>query len=115
MKIHAFLLILSFALVGKTNADISTVVEALEINTFNITVPTATTGRLMFKPCSNTCDRKLVLVRLTPETTFLVKRKTLNFAEFRKTFYEMRASNDDYALVTYEVGSNKVISINIGL
>ena len=115
MKIHVFLLISSFALVGKINADISTVIEALEINTSNIMVPTTTTGRLMFKPCSNPCDRKFVLVQLTPETIFSVMLKILNFSEFRKTFYAMRSGNDDYALVTYEVGSNKVISINIGL
>ena len=115
MRVHVFLLIFSFALVGKTNADIRTVTEALEINTSNITVPTTTTGRLMFKPCSKTCDRKFVLVRLTPETTYLVRRKALNFAEFRKVFYEMRLGDDDYALVTYEVDSNTVTSINIGL
>lgn len=115
MKIHVFLLISSFALVGKINADITTVIEALEINSSNITVPTTTTGRLMFKPCSKTCDKKFMLVRLTPETTYLVRRKTLNFAEFRKAFYEMRLGDDDYALVTYEVDSNTVTSINIGL
>ncbi len=69
----------------------------------------------MFKPCSKTCDKKFMLVRLTPETTYLVRRKTLNFAEFRKAFYEMRLGDDDYALVTYEVDSNTVTSINIGL
>ena len=95
MKIHVFLLISSFALVGKINADISTVIEALEINTSNIMVPTTTTGRLMFKPCSTPCDRKFVLVQLTPETIFSVKRKILNFSEFRKTFYAMRSGNDD--------------------
>ena len=115
MKIRLLVLILSLAFGGQANTDIKTVVEALEISASNITLPTAPNGRLMFRPCSTTCNSKFVLVRLTPETAYFVQNKTLDFSEFRKAFYETRSSASDYALVTYAVESNTVTSISIGL
>jgi hypothetical protein len=95
-------------------ADIVTVVDAVETITSNISIPTSTNGRLMFRPCSEKCDEKFIVVRLTPESKFIVSGQHLNFNDFRDAFLRVRQNGDDYALVSYATKTNTVTSVNIG-
>lgn len=114
MELHKIFLILALALTGAANAGIITEVEAVETVTSNISVPTSDNGRLMFRPCADTCNEKFVIVRLTSETTFFVRNEQVDFLEFRKAFFDMRRGNDGYALVSYDVKAKTVTSVDLG-
>lgn len=114
MNIRKLLLIAALGLSSLANADVVTVVNAVETITSNISFPASVSGRLMFRPCANDCDEKFVAVKLTPETKYVVRGKPVDFAEFRTAFITTRSRGDDYALVSYHVETSTVTSIIIG-
>jgi len=114
MNLRKLLLILTLAFCETTSAGIVTVIDAVETVTSNISVPTSTSGRLMFRPCDAACDEKFIAVRLTAETTFFVRNQQVDFLGFRKDFFNMRGSNDDYALISYDTDKKTAVSIRIG-
>ena len=67
MDLRKILLILGLAVSMAAQASIVTEVEAVETVTSNISVPTSTNGRLMFRPCADSCEEKFIAVRLTTE------------------------------------------------
>jgi len=113
MKKCKLFLILALGLSGLASADIVTKVNAVETVTSNISVPTTPNGRLMFRPCDSSCDKKFIAVRLTPLTTYRVNGKAVNFLDFRREFVNQRRNGDDYALVSYETETSTATSVNI--
>ena len=91
-------------------ADVKTLVRAVETSTAFMNVPTAANARLAFKPC-NECE--FVEVRLTPTTQYYVRGEQLGFAEFRNQFNRLRHSKEDYALVSFDAESNNATSVRV--
>lgn len=105
---------LAFLSVGTAaTAEIVTLINAVETSTMNLTVPTASNGNLSFKPCAGECE-EVVRVRLTPETTFVLNGKALEFSVFRTEFYKLQRRSEDYALVSYDTRNNTVTSVRVG-
>ena len=94
-------------------AEIITLVNAVETSTTNITVPTASTGNLSFKPCADDCD-EIIRVRLTPETIYVLNGVAMEFIDFRREFYKLRRGNEDYVLVSYDTKKSTVTSVRVG-
>jgi hypothetical protein len=92
------------------NADVRTLVRAVETSTAFMNVPTTDTSRLTFRPCDE-CE--FIEVRLTPATQFFLRGEQLAFAEFRSKFMSLRRSKEDYALVTFDAESNTVTSVRV--
>lgn len=92
------------------NADVRTLVRAVETSTAFINVPTTDNSRLTFKPCDE-CE--FIEVRLTPATQYFLKGEQLAFAEFRQKFTGLRRSKEDYVLVTFDAKSNTVTSVRV--
>ena len=115
MDLRKILLIVTLAVSTAAHSTTVTEVEAVETVTSNISVPTSTNGRLMFRPCAADCDEKFIAVRLTTDTQYFVREQRVDFLEFRKQFFNIRRSSDDYALVSYDTKSKTVTSIYIGL
>ena len=115
MDLRKILLLFTLAVSATAQAAIVTEVEAVETVTSNISVPTSTNGRLMFRPCAESCDEKFIAVRLTTDTQFFVKEQRVDFLEFRKQFFNMRRADEDYALVSFDTDTKTVTSIYIGL
>ena len=115
MDLRKILLILTLAVSATAQGSIVTEVAAVETVTSNVSVPTSTNGRLMFRPCAEACEEKFIAVRLTADTQFFVRERRVDFLEFRKEFFNIRRAKEDYALVSYDVKTKTVTSINIGL
>lgn len=108
-------MIVALGISSFANAEVVTVVDAVETDTSNISFPTTATGRLMFRPCADECDKKFIAATLTPETKYVVSGKPVEFNDFRTAFLTVRSRGDDYALVSYHVKSGAVVSITIGI
>lgn len=104
--------VLAFAL--PVGAEIITEIDAVETTAGNLRVPVSNNGRLSFKACDGACDEDFLMSRLTPATTFVVRGTPVDFAGFRKEFYNLRAGHDVYALVSYHVEKSTVTSVRIG-
>ncbi|MDZ7644011.1 MAG: hypothetical protein U5K76_07210 [Woeseiaceae bacterium] len=113
MKIRLSLLFFALAISLPGWAQLTTVVRAVEMSTANINVPTTPNGRLMFKPCSDTCDAAYQSARLTPDTSYEVNGERLDFIGFRNAFNNLQRGEDHYALVSYDAESNTVTSVQI--
>ena len=114
MDYRRILSILALALCASANADIVTVIDAVETSAANVNVPTSTNGQLTFKPCAEVCDEEFISVRLTPETQFVVRGQRLNFADFRREFYKARGGRLHYTLVSYDTDKRTVTSVHLG-
>lgn len=114
MDFQKLIAIVALFLCSGAAADIFTVVDYVETSAANVNVPTSTNGQLTFKPCADTCDAEFVSIRLTPETEFLVRGKRVSFAEFRQAFSQLRRSEDDYTIVSYDTEKRVVTSVSVG-
>lgn len=94
-------------------AQIVTLIDAIEVSPENIILPATTNGMMTFLPCADECDKDYKRVRLTAGTTFSVNGKAVKFDEFRREFAIIKRAETSYALVSYETGTNIVISIQL--
>lgn len=113
MDLRAVVAIVALALALPAGAEIITEVDAVETTAGNLRVPVSNNGRLSFKACDGACDADFVMARLTPATTFMVRGARVDFAGFRKEFYNLRAGQDVYALVTHHIEKNTITSVQI--
>ena len=113
MKFRTALLIALLGIALPAMADITTLINAVETSTSNVTVPTASSGHLSFKPCAVDCE-EIIRVRLTPETRYVLNGATMEFIDFRREFYKLRRGSKNYALVSYDTQKNTVTSVRVG-
>lgn len=106
-------LIWTLAVVTPAVAQLTTLVDAVEVSPSQIHLPTSQNGKLSFQPCSESCDAEYISVRLTPATTFRMQGKVVKFTIFRRDFYKLRHRDDGYALITYEVDKSTATSVEV--
>jgi len=94
-------------------SQLTTLIEAVEVSTSVVRVPTSLNGRLAFKPCEGHCDADYVSVRLTPETRFVVQGRATSFANFRRDFNNLRVGAEGYALISYDTENHVATSVEI--
>ena len=113
MTIRKFLIamVLLSSMPAIVQTQIVTLIDAIETSPTNIILPANTSGMMTFRPCAEECDKDYKRVRLSPETTFTVNGKTVKYDEFRRNFAIIKRAESSYALVSYEVDTNTVISI----
>jgi hypothetical protein len=107
-RLGLLLLALCFSL--PSFGDLKTLVEAKETSTAFMNVPTTDNSRMTFKGCE---DCEFISVRLTPATAYYVRGEAMTFANFRKSFNNLKRSTEDYALVTYDTESGTATSIRV--
>ena len=88
-------------------------IDAIETSPANIILPANTSGMMTFRPCAGECDKDYKRVQLSAGTTFSVNGKAVKFDEFRRNFAIIKRAAESYALVTYEVETNRLISIQL--
>ena len=115
MNIHKLILVMILAVAMPAIAQMQNVVliDAIETSPANIILPANTSGMMTFRPCAGECDKDYKRVQLTAGTTFSVNGKAVKFDEFRRSFAIIKRAAMSYALVTYEVKTNKLISIHL--
>ena len=107
----AMTLVISTPAMAQT--QIVTVIDAIETSPANIILPANTSGMMTFRPCAEECKKDYKRVQLSAGTTFSVNGKAVKFDEFRRSFAIIKRAATSYALVTYEVETNKLISIHL--
>lgn len=105
----AVLIVSDFAI-----GDIVTKIEAVEVTASNISFPSTPNGQLLFRPCAGECEEQYKIVRLTPESEFVVGGLRMKFSEFRQQFYGLVNRNEAYALVSFDTDQKTVTSIRLG-
>jgi len=105
----AMILIVSMPAMAQTQI----VIDAIETSPANIILPANTSGMMTFRPCAEECKKDYKRVQLSAGTTFSVNGKAVKFDEFRRSFAIIKRAATSYALVTYEVETNKLISIHL--
>ncbi len=113
MKLRNTVLALLLSLALPAMAEITTLLNAVETAAMNINVPPGPSGRLSFRACEEKCDAELIVVRLTPQTQYVVRGETMEFIDFRREFFNLRRGSSAYALVTYDTERGTVTSVLI--
>ena len=117
MNMHKLIMAMTLALTLVVSmpamAQTQIVINAIETSPANIILPANTSGMMTFRPCAEECEKDYKRVQLSATTTFSVNGKAVKFDEFRRKFAIIKRAATSYALVTYEVKTNKLISIHL--
>lgn len=115
MKIRVMIATLLLAAGQFANADftIVTLIDAKELSPSNMILPGSTNGLMTYRPCADECQVDYERARLTPETTYSVDGAAVEFEDFQKEFAIARTSKDGYALLSVDVKTKTVTSIDI--
>ncbi len=93
--------------------EIVTLVRAVELSPSNMILPASTSGMMTYKPCADECENDYERARLTPETTYMVAGKAVKFADFQEEYAIAKSAENSYALLSVDIKSKTVTSINI--
>lgn len=115
MKIRALLATFLLATSQLAVADyaIVTLIEAIELSPSNMILPASSNGLMTYKPCDDSCDADYERALLTPETTYSVSGEAVRFEDFQKAFAQAKASDSSYALLSVELKTRTIKSIDI--
>jgi len=113
MRLRTGLMVALLALSLPALAEMTTIVRAVETSTSNMAMPTASTGNVSFRPCTDGCE-EIIRVRLTAETSYVANGVVLDFDDFRREFSKLRRKSEGYAFISYDTKKNTVKSVRIG-
>ena len=113
MKLRKWIIAMTLIVSMPVMAQTQIVINAIETAPANIILPANTSGMMTFRPCASECDKDYKRVQLSAGTTFSVNGKAVKFDEFRRNFATIKRAASSYALVTYEVETNRLISIRL--
>lgn len=94
-------------------AELVTLVEAVEVSPSNIILPGSVNGMVSFRPCGGDCEAEYRRARLTPDTRFMVDGRAVKFSDFQVDFANVRTRKMSYALVSVDVKTRTITSIQI--
>lgn len=91
-------------------ADFQTVSRAYEVALSNLTVPTSTNSRILFKECDE-CNTETA--RLTPNTDFVVNGRSVRFEKFRSIANEINEADSVPVTVLHHLESGTVVRLSL--
>lgn len=94
-------------------AELVTLVEAIELSPSNIILPSSVNGTVTFLPCAGKCEEEHRRARLTPNTKFTVDGKSVKFDVFRQGLANLSFNDASYALISVDMQSLTITSIQI--
>ncbi len=94
-------------------AELVTLVEAIELSPSNIILPSSLNGTVTFLPCAGECEDEHRRARLTPDTRFSVDGKRVKFDVFRQNLAALSHDDENYALISVDMQSLTITSIDI--
>jgi hypothetical protein len=112
MYIRKLLAALLMTLSLSAAADFTTVDLGYEVALSDMTVPVTSSGSLVFKECED-CDAKMI--RMTPETRFIVNGRTVQLKDFRKRVFQVRDRSSVPVTIMHHLDSDTVTSISVKL
>ena len=113
MHIRKILLVAWAALSLPAAAEFTDVIAAYEVGVREFTAPVSLNGAVQFKQCAE-CD--LQILRVTPETRYLINRKPVTLVEFRENFVRLRSRTDEeIVVVKHDLASDTVTAVSFTL
>jgi len=103
----------AFLAFGAASADLTTLVEAVELTPSNVIMPGSVNGTVTFRPCAGECAKEHRRARLTPETEFYVDGKKVKFEIFHDAMVALRGDDETYALVSVDLEQNTITSFRL--
>lgn len=94
-------------------SQIVTKVAAHELSPANIILPGSVNGMVTFRSCDDGCNEEYSRARLTADTRFSVDGRTVKFDDFRKDFAMIKQRKRSYALLSVDVQTKTITSIQI--
>ena len=91
-------------------ADFQTVSRAYEVALSDLTVPTSTNGRILFKECD---DCTTATARLTPNTDFVINGRSVRFEKFRTMTKEVDEADSVPVTVLHHLESGTVVRLSL--
>lgn len=114
MKIRTLPIALAGMLVlAGANAQLVTLVDAIELSPDNMILPGSQNGMVSFRPCAGDCEAEHQRARLTAETRFYVNDTAVKYPDFRQHYGVIRGSKDGYALISVDTQTQTIESIRI--
>ena len=112
-RILAIVAALAVAPIAAADLEIVTLVKATELSPSNMILPGTTNGMMTYRPCVGECDEVYKRARLTDATRFSVAGKPVKYADFLRTFSDIKNGADSYALISVDTTTKTVTGINI--
>jgi hypothetical protein len=113
IRIMAILAILAVARIAAADFEIVTLVKATELSPSNMILPGTANGMMTYRPCAGECDENYKRARLTEATRFSIAGKQVKYADFLRTFSEIKNGANSYALISVDTTTKTVTGINI--
>ena len=114
MKLRSLTIALAALLaIGGAQAQLVTLVEAIELSPDNMILPGSQNGMVSFRPCAGECEEEHRRARLTADTRFYVEGRAVDFPDFLNSYASIRLSRDGYALISVKTKTRTVESIRI--
>jgi biopolymer transport protein ExbD len=93
-------------------AEFTTVTRAHEVALSEFRAPASNNGITAFKSCE---DCKLITVRVTPETRYVLNDRSVQLKDFRAAISKVRSREDETVIVMHHLESDTVTAISITL
>lgn len=115
MKTRTLMMALALLVTQSALADrvIVTEVDAVELSPSNIILPGSVNGMVTYRACAGECEAEYQRTRLTEATRFVVNGEAVRWDDFRVDFTTIRSDEDSYALLSVDLETNTITSIQI--
>jgi len=112
MHIRKIVLALLVSLSLPAAAEFKTIERAYEIALSNFRVPVTQNGALIFRQCDD-CEPKVI--RMTPNTAFVVNGEPVTLKEFRKSVFQVRDRAAETIIVRHHLESDTITRVRVRL
>lgn len=110
MKIKTFFIAALLSLSLPAAADFTTVAEIHELSLADVRIPATPSSGVVFRTCAE-CEMRVV--RVTPNTRYLINGKALPLKEFRRLVFNIRDRESTFVGIEHNVGADVVLSVSV--
>ena len=114
MTVRKILIVAALLVCQPVFGQIVTLIDAVEVSSNNIIVPSTINGTVTFRPCSGECEKDYKRARLTVDTKFSLNGRAVKFDEFRRGFAARQHSDKSFAMVAYNTKTNTITELALG-
>lgn len=110
MKTRHFIIAALLSISLPAAADFTTIAEAYELSLADVQVPATPSSGIVFRKCTE-CDMQVV--RVTPNTQYLINGKNYTLKEFRERVFNIRDRSETFVSVLHHLESDVVLSVSV--
>ncbi|MDH4073247.1 MAG: hypothetical protein OEV41_09105 [Gammaproteobacteria bacterium] len=110
MNIRKILIVALFCFSLPAAAEFTTIAEAYELSLADVQVPATPSSGIVFRKCTE-CDMQVV--RVTPNTQYLINGKNYTLKEFRERVFNIRNRAETFVSVVHHLEADVVLSVSV--